>query len=235
MQFGDTADCKSALLGSVAQPAAWVLSHDLGWRFGLDNLPAAWLIWIIVISDRTTEKQMQFNFRALCVGLTASALAGCLLTRHPSATGTEFCVPTPTAENPVAAEMRVFPIPNGNGKQFEAVIRVRIAATHHLHGPEEKAGPFAPLSVNLVLPAGSETHGGWQFSKPARVSDDRQVYTNSVVLRQSLSMPLNAPVESLSIKAELRFQACSEDFCWPPQSIRLAAPLTKAPPSQAQP
>jgi hypothetical protein len=147
-------------------------------------------------------------------------------TAPASQPGTEFALPAPDVETPVTAGMRVVPAQDGRGILFEVEIRARIAPSYHIYATNETRGPFAPVSVKLTLPQGVEAQGDWIASKPVRAKDDRLIYTNSVVLRHSLRVVSNAPTKTLSIKAELRFQACSDDFCWPPRTIEISAPLT---------
>jgi hypothetical protein len=138
----------------------------------------------------------------------------------------DFAVPAPTLEEPVTAALRVLPAREGGGTNYEAVIRARISESHHIYATNYPGGTFAPTSVKLDLPPGATARGDWLASAPARAANGGLVYTNSVVFQRLISIASSARAVTLSITGEMRFQACSEDFCLPPATIKLSASLT---------
>ena len=105
------------------------------------------------------------------------------------------------------------------GESFEILVRVRIAGGHHIYSTNALNGPFTPTTLDLILPAELEPAGQWVTPKPTTTKTGDRIYTDSNLFRRSLRVRLNSPPGLLSIKGELRCQACTEELCWPPGKI----------------
>lgn len=137
----------------------------------------------------------------------------------------EIAVPDPSPVEPVKAAMRINADKTVAGIRFEVVIRVRIAAGHHIYAVDAAKKPFLPTSLVLKLPEGLETDGEWLADEPTLTKAGQRVYTESVVFRRPCKVRPNVSAGSVSITSELHYQACSTELCWPPKTINLSAVL----------
>jgi len=151
------------------------------------------------------------------------ALTGAGCVGNPHFRSSVFEVPEPSSAEPVTAAMKTDQPTARPGDTFDVMVCVRIAGGHHIYSTNAVAGPFTPTTLNLVVPAGLEPVGGWIVPSPATTKTGQRVYTDSLLFRRSLKVRLNTPPGVLSIKGELRYQACTEELCWPPGNIGVSA------------
>ena len=130
-----------------------------------------------------------------------------------------FPVAEPSRIEPVTAAMKVDRETVRAGESFEVLVRVRIAAGHHIYSSNTLGGPFTPTTLDLILPADLEPVGKWGAPRPTTTKTGERIYSDSILFRRSLKVRLNTPPGPLSIKGELRYQACNEELCWPPGKI----------------
>jgi len=140
-----------------------------------------------------------------------------------------FPVDEPSRTEPVTAAMKVDRDTVRAEERFEVLVRVRIAAGQHIYGTKKIAGPFTPTSLDLILPADVEPVGKWVAPRPTKTKTGDRIYTDSVLFRHSLKVRLNTPPVLLSIRGELRCQACDEESCWPPGKIGVSTTVSVAP------
>ncbi len=126
--------------------------------------------------------------------------------------------PEPSASEPVKAAMSC-----RQTGPFKAEIQVvvRIAATYYVRAEADHGGKFTPLKIEAKLPPGVEFDGEWIFPKPE--AECIQVYRSAVLLKRSLK--LNSLQTSMPVTAVLRYQACNDELCWPPDKLELSATL----------
>jgi hypothetical protein len=137
--------------------------------------------------------------------------------------GLIFPVPEPSRTEPVTAVMKLDRDTVRAGESCEVLVRVRIAAGHHIYSTNAIDGPFTPTTLDLILPADLEPVGKWVAPRPATTKAGERIYTDSILFRRSLKVRLNTPPGLLSIRGELRCQACNEELCWPPGKIGVSA------------
>ena len=128
-------------------------------------------------------------------------------------------VAEPSSTEPVTAAMRVSRRSVRPGEIFEVMVRVRIADGHHIYGASAPLGPFSPTTLKLILPDDLEAKGDWVLPKPIITRTNEKVYMDSALFLRQVKVRLNALERPLSIKVELRCQACTDELCWPPREI----------------
>ena len=67
--------------------------------------------------------------------------------------------------------------------------------------------------------------GKWVAPRPKTTKTGEQIYSDSILFRRALNVRLNTPPGLLSIKGELRCQACTEELCWPPAKIGVSTSI----------
>ncbi len=136
-------------------------------------------------------------------------------------------VPEPSPHEPVTATMVLQPATLTPGSDAILIVSVRIARAHFVHAPNIKPGePWIPLEMKMSLPDGIEFAGDWQFPPGEKGSGDSPVYRDSVLLRRALRVRAIPPSSVASLSGELRYQACNDELCWPPRTIKLSAPFS---------
>jgi hypothetical protein len=140
-------------------------------------------------------------------------------------TNAQFALPKPSSYRPVTAAMEIVPADVQKGGIAEIQVRLEIAGAHYIYATNVVGKPFIPVSLNVNLPDGIEFSGGWVAPAPDRTKTGELVYTDSVSFRRSLRVGSNVPAGPVSIRGELRYQACTEELCWPPQTITLSSSI----------
>jgi hypothetical protein len=131
-------------------------------------------------------------------------------------------VPNPSADAPVtaAAWVEPAPMPRGGG-DLELHVRARVAPLHYLHSADAEA-PFTPTSVELVSSDAVTPAGEWELlSKP----DERGHLMDVVDFRRRLRVSDPAKAGRYEVECALKYQACTDELCWPPRVLQLKAPL----------
>jgi hypothetical protein len=134
-------------------------------------------------------------------------------------------VPEPSQTEPVTAVMLIRLESSATGTTAKLFALVRIARAHYVHAASETDKTFAPLAIDLVLPNGVEAIGDWEFPKPEIVHGNSPGYRTSVVLQRSIRALPTAKFP-LELTAEMQYQACNDELCWPPGKIQLTASLS---------
>ncbi|GEM_PF-3066472 len=137
----------------------------------------------------------------------------------------EFTLFEPSSSRPVTAVMEIIPAEIRKAGSAEVQVRLAIAGAYYIYVSNAVGKPFTPVSLTVMLPDGIEFSGGWLASAPERTKTGELVYTDSVTFRRPLRTGSNAPVGRLFIRGEVHYQACTEELCWPPQTITLSSPL----------
>jgi hypothetical protein len=144
--------------------------------------------------------------------------------REPMPDGGET-VPKSSIGPPVSGAMSVSSSQAMPGETVEIIVHVEIGATYHIYASNAVAKTVNPTTIDLTLPHGVEALGDWSGPEPTRRRSGELVYTDSVQFRRLLKLHAKVPMGALSIKGTLRYQACTEEICWPPRSIQLSSLL----------
>lgn len=155
-----------------------------------------------------------------------------LVAMEASQKADELSVPDPSPSEPVKAVMEFRPGSVSAGAEGELVVSIRIARAHYLHAKADPGGKFTPLGIEVELPSGIAGTRDWQFPPPETGRTGAPVYRERVLLRRPLRVKSSAAARSLVITGKLRYQACTEDLCWPPRTLELSAPVSIQPMSR---
>jgi thiol:disulfide interchange protein len=195
-------------------------------------------------SRSQNKRQVQFpSWLLVFLWLVTPAAAGCSseatrrrsdgpsyraerISAQAKVTDANFGLTEPSSSEPVTATMRANPSTVRAGETFEILVRARIAGSYYLYASNHLDEPFAPVALNLTLPHGVEALGDWKAPAPSRTKSGELIYTDSVLFRRPLKVSSNAPVGVMAIAGELHYQACTEELCWPPRTIKLSASAT---------
>jgi hypothetical protein len=131
----------------------------------------------------------------------------------------------PSAADPVKAAMRIRPAAAAPGELVDAIVYARIAPAHYLHAASDSDTTFKPVSIEVKLPDTLESSEDWQFPSPIEIRGDTRGYRDSIMIRRSLKIASGTKPQTVTLAGTLRFQACTDELCWPPGEIALSAPL----------
>ncbi|HEY1785660.1 MAG TPA: hypothetical protein VGG30_08935 [Pirellulales bacterium] len=137
----------------------------------------------------------------------------------------DFSVAAPSSDQPVAAAMKIRPESAAAGSTVEILVYARIAPMHYLHAAGDAGEPFTSVAMEIALPKEVEPIGDWQLPTPEIGKGNAPVYRDAILLRRWLKILSGTPPQTLQIAGELRYQACTEELCWPPRKIALSVPL----------
>ena len=137
----------------------------------------------------------------------------------------EFTVTEPSPSNPVVAAMKFNPPTATPGGASELLIYVRIARAHYVHASSEAKSTFSPVKVSMQLPKELQGQGNWRYPQPESESGGESVYRNALLLRLPVKVASGVPASTLEVNGKLSFQVCTDEVCWPLQSVDVSAPL----------
>ena len=137
----------------------------------------------------------------------------------------EWDVSEPTQSEPIKARFKISQDEIKPGGSFEVAVQVLIAGGYHIYGKTAACSPFTSTTLKLKLPKGIEAEDDWIKPAGAHAKDGAIIYTNAVLFRRKLKVLPDAPAERLPLSAELQYQACNEESCFPPQSVTMEATL----------
>ena len=139
---------------------------------------------------------------------------------NSSAASDRLSVGEPSAANPVKVAMRIRPAAAAPGESVDAIVYARIAPAHYLHAASDSDTTFKPVSIELKLPDTLESSEDWQFPPPIEIHGEARGYRESVLIRRSLRIATDAKPQTITLSGTLRFQACTDELCWPTPAIR---------------
>jgi hypothetical protein len=121
--------------------------------------------------------------------------------------------------------MTIRPASVSAGGTVEIQVAVRVARAHYVHAASGPGDRFTPLGIDVALPAGVEASKGWVFPAPQNGRTGAPEYRDAVLLKRTVTvLPTVAP-QTLVFRGELRYQACTDELCWPAGRLKLSAPL----------
>jgi DsbC/DsbD-like thiol-disulfide interchange protein len=134
-------------------------------------------------------------------------------------------VPEPSPSEPVKAAMKIRPASVSAGGTVEILVAIRVAGAHYLHAARGPGDKFIPLGIDVTLPAGVEATKEWEFPVPTTGRAGAPEYRDSILLKRSLNVSSSLPPQTMVFNGELRYQACTDELCWPAGRMKLSAPL----------
>ena len=128
---------------------------------------------------------------------------------------------------PVRATLKASQKEAAPGDSFDLVVQIRMTRNFHIYGGNDTNSPNIPTTVNLTLPKGLTPAGEWTNAPTAVKSKDGPlIYTNAVAFHHMVNVSPNAPHQALNISVALRYQACDDNECFPPETLTLETPIT---------
>jgi hypothetical protein len=128
-------------------------------------------------------------------------------------------VEVPTRARPVTAAMQNQRVSEEKGiATWNVWIKLSIARGHYIYAPDNKAGPFRSLAIEMPLPEDATIVSDWRFPSSNDHSGNA-VYYDSVMFYRQLRIPKETKLDSTLI---LHYQVCNEDVCYPPAKLQLA-------------
>ena len=125
----------------------------------------------------------------------------------------------------VVAAMTVTPAEVVAGGTVEIVVPVTIASGSHIYATNDADRAFVPTTLDLTLPDGVEALSAWIMPEPIRRNNGDRIYTQAVAFHRTLRVAENVLAKSIPIQVSLHFQVCTEDVCWPPQTITFSSQI----------
>ncbi len=110
-----------------------------------------------------------------------------------------------------------------NGREFSLDVRAVVDSKYHIYGTELLEGPV-PTTVTLQLPENVRLKGALISPEGKKHFDegfgiDVTWHSGTVVFKQPLE--LTGPLkQGDAIGVEFRYQACTESYCLPPQTVK---------------
>jgi hypothetical protein len=133
-------------------------------------------------------------------------------------------------EDPVAV---VFKAPAGGlraGETFAVSVVVDIASFHEIHDRDARP-PFVPTRMELKLPNGFRARGEWTAPAPVRsiMPDGHPAYAGEVTFQREIQIEDVVMLGEYELECSIRYQACTERFCFPPKNVKLSVPISVVP------
>lgn len=140
-----------------------------------------------------------------------------------------MCAPAMAAEV-VQVHAEVSPTLVKQGREAQLVIELQIAQGCHInsHKPDDRS--VIPTILTVESPVGvtagqpvypSDTYVTTEFS-PVPL----KVYDGAVEIRVPLEVGSRVREGQINVSASLRFQACNDRMCFPPQTVHLSGEFT---------
>jgi Thiol:disulfide interchange protein len=137
----------------------------------------------------------------------------------------QFVLPEPSPSNPVVVAMKVYPATVAPGGNVELLVYLRIARAHYMHCSSGRNSNYSPVEVNVELPKDLKAQGNWRYPQPESTVGDEPVYRNALLLRLPVAVASKTPESKLNVSGKLSFQVCTDELCWPSQSVEISAPI----------
>ena len=112
-----------------------------------------------------------------------------------------------------------------------AIIRFRVAPGFHINSSKPNSELLIPTVLTVSpLPqvkAGKVVYpAGHDFTLKAAPSEKLNVFSGDVSLNVPISAAKPLAPGSYTLKADLRYQACDDNSCYPPKTVSIEIPVT---------
>jgi hypothetical protein len=140
----------------------------------------------------------------------------------------------PTEDRPVVLSAVVRPAAATVGDTVTVAVRMRIAPGWHTYAAAGKTEAAVLTRVEDALPVGAKPVGAWRLPKGLSQEGGGEHYTGDVVFLRTVTLEATPP-GPVEIPVTVSFQACDQERCLPPQSVKLTARLeVRAKPSPSR-
>jgi DsbC/DsbD-like thiol-disulfide interchange protein len=119
--------------------------------------------------------------------------------------------------------------PATNDRTAELILSVSIPEPWHLYGRTGGSQDQVALDLRLKLPTGVEPVSDWAWPKPETIHEGRpiEIYTGEKIFRRKVRFVSAAAGTKLVVSVS--FQACTPQYCAPPETVELTAALSPPP------
>jgi cytochrome c biogenesis DsbD-like protein len=163
--------------------------------------------------------------------LVVGAACGLLLAGHaPSSAAGQTGVPRANTLVTPSAYVSLRPVPRS--RTFEIAVVLKVREGFHVNAHQVLEEYLIPTEVSAELPAGFRLIGiaypkgtlrKFEFSE-----SKLNVYEGSVTVRMKVEALGSAPLGLQSLPLKVRYQACSNEACFPPVNLPVTAELQVA-------
>jgi hypothetical protein len=99
---------------------------------------------------------------------------------------------------------------------------MKVAPGWHTYAAAGKGGPAGATRIEDALPTGAKSAGAWRSPKGVPQADGSEHYTGDVVFLRTVKLDATPP-GAVEMPVTVSFQACNEERCLPPESVKLTA------------
>jgi hypothetical protein len=112
------------------------------------------------------------------------------------------------------------------GKPSQVELRFRVKDGYHINSNKPKSELLIPTTLKLDPPSDLASEGvvyppGKDLSFPFDPSEKLNVYSGEFTVLTKLSAARTANPGNFTVHGELKYQACSDNACFPPKNIPL--------------
>lgn len=112
---------------------------------------------------------------------------------------------------------------------FTVKVQLDIGDGWHLYDETEE-GVEIPVSVKLKLPEGATTQGGWNRPLATEGAEPhQQIFEGQISFSRAIVVKPNAFGETIDVMVS--YQACTKEYCNPPQKKTISITIPKATPA----
>jgi DsbC/DsbD-like thiol-disulfide interchange protein len=116
------------------------------------------------------------------------------------------------------------------GRTIQAAVVVEIPSGYHVNSSRPLSKFAIPTSLKIEAPGGIRISA---VSYPRAVTrrfsfspDPMAVYEGRAVLRFNVTVPANFSEGMVELRARLRYQSCTDEVCFPPDTRTINMPIT---------
>ncbi|MCA1814917.1 MAG: protein-disulfide reductase DsbD N-terminal domain-containing protein [Acidobacteria bacterium] len=115
------------------------------------------------------------------------------------------------------------------GRAVQAVIVIDVPSGYHINANKVGNKFSIPTTVKLDAPEGARV-GAVAFPRGTvrklKFSDDPlALYEGRAILRFNVTFPPNFQTGETELRARVRYQACNDEVCYPPQTREITMPI----------
>jgi len=137
----------------------------------------------------------------------------------------EFDVAAPTATQRLTAGLAIQPTRVAAGDPVTLFVKARLAPGFHIYALDDSGNANRPTQLSMPRQDAVQADGPWRSPEPKVDSTGARTLEGEVLLRRRHLVPAHQRAGRQTVRLNLTFQVCNEAFCWPPETMVLAADL----------
>lgn len=115
------------------------------------------------------------------------------------------------------------------GRTIQAAVVMDIPSGYHVNSNRPLAKFLIPTSLKVEAPGGVRvspvSYPAAQLRNFSFSPDKLSVYEGRVILRFNITVPANFATGVTTFRAQVRFQSCNDEACFPPVSRKVEMPI----------